>query len=79
MKATKAYEGARRKSKRYQCDVKRGMYLCARSYRGINLVMHGYGAEVHRAGDEIIISALEHHANLVPWQMLCEEKMQSCA
>ena len=41
---------------------------------GINLVMHGYGRKFIEAGDEIIISAMEHHANIVPWQMLCEEK-----
>jgi cysteine desulfurase / selenocysteine lyase len=41
---------------------------------GINLVMHGYGRKFVSAGDEIIISAMEHHANIVPWQMLCEEK-----
>ncbi|HEV7842910.1 MAG TPA: cysteine desulfurase, partial [Pyrinomonadaceae bacterium] len=37
-------------------------------------VMHGYGRKFIGAGDEIIISAMEHHANIVPWQMLCEEK-----
>jgi len=37
-------------------------------------VMHGYGRKFIGEGDEIIISAMEHHANIVPWQMLCEEK-----
>jgi cysteine desulfurase/selenocysteine lyase len=41
---------------------------------GINLVMHGYGRKFIGGDDEIIISAMEHHANIVPWQMLCEEK-----
>ena len=41
---------------------------------GINLVMHGYGRKFIERDDEIIISAMEHHANIVPWQMLCEEK-----
>jgi cysteine desulfurase/selenocysteine lyase len=36
--------------------------------------MHGYGRKFIGEGDEIIISAMEHHANIVPWQMLCEEK-----
>jgi cysteine desulfurase/selenocysteine lyase len=40
----------------------------------INLVMHGYGRAFIGRGDEIIISALEHHANIVPWQMLALEK-----
>ncbi|MFN2493226.1 MAG: SufS family cysteine desulfurase [Pyrinomonadaceae bacterium] len=74
-KATTAYEGAREKVKRFinareakECIFVRG------ATEGINLVMHGYGRRFIGAGDEIIISAMEHHANIVPWQMLCEEK-----
>ncbi len=40
----------------------------------LNLVMHGYGRAFIGDGDEIIVSQLEHHSNIVPWQMLCEEK-----
>jgi len=75
MKATTAYEGAREKVKRFinareakECIFVRG------ATEGINLVMHGYGRKFIGAGDEIIISTMEHHANIVPWQMLCEEK-----
>jgi cysteine desulfurase / selenocysteine lyase len=75
MKATTAYEGAREKVKRFinareakECIFVRG------ATEGINLVMHGYGRKFIGAGDEIIISAMEHHANIVPWQMLCDEK-----
>ena len=74
-KATTAYEGAREKVKRFinaresrECIFVRG------ATEGINLVMHGYGRKFIGAGDEIIISAMEHHANIVPWQMLWEEK-----
>ena len=74
-RATTAYEGAREKVKRFinaresrECIFVRG------ATEGINLVMHGYGRKFIKAGDEIIISAMEHHANIVPWQMLCEEK-----
>lgn len=74
-KATTAYEGAREKVKRFinareakECIFVRG------ATEGINLVMHGYGRKFIESGDEIIISAMEHHANIVPWQMLCEEK-----
>jgi cysteine desulfurase/selenocysteine lyase len=74
-KATTAYEGAREKVKRFinareakECIFVRG------ATEGINLVMHGYGRKFIEAGDEIITSALEHHANIVPWQMLCEEQ-----
>ena len=41
---------------------------------GINLVMHGYGRKFIGEGDEIILTTLEHHSNIVPWQMLAEEK-----
>src|SRR5437763_859719 len=74
-RATSAYEGAREKVRRFlnarearECIFTRG------STESINLVMHGYGRKFVSAGDEIVISAMEHHANIVPWQMLCEEK-----
>jgi cysteine desulfurase/selenocysteine lyase len=74
-RATTAYEAAREKVKRFinakhakECVFARG---CT---EGVNLVMHGYGRKFVHAGDEIIVSAMEHHSNLVPWQVLCEEK-----
>ena len=74
-RATTAFEGAREKVRRFlnarevrECIFTRG---CT---EGINLVMHGYGRKFVGEGDEIIVSAMEHHANIVPWQMLCEEK-----
>ena len=74
-RATTAYEGAREKVKRFinaresrECIFVRG------ATEGINLVMYGYGRKFIGEGDEIIISAMEHHANIVPWQMLCQEK-----
>ena len=74
-KATTAYEGAREKVKRFinARDVKECIFVRGAT-EGINLVMHGYGRKFIGRGDEIIISAMEHHANIVPWQMLCEEK-----
>ena len=41
---------------------------------GINLVAHSYGRKYISAGDEVIVSAMEHHSNIVPWQLLCEER-----
>jgi cysteine desulfurase/selenocysteine lyase len=74
-RATSAYEGAREKVRRFinarearECVFVRG---CT---EGINLVMHGYGRKFVKEGDEIVVSEMEHHSNLVPWQMLCEEK-----
>jgi cysteine desulfurase/selenocysteine lyase len=75
MRATTAYEGAREKVKRFinARDTKECIFVRGAT-EGVNLVMHGYGRKFIGAGDEIIISAMEHHANIVPWQMLCEEK-----
>ncbi|MBV9209809.1 MAG: cysteine desulfurase [Acidobacteria bacterium] len=75
MKATTAYEGAREKVKRFinARDAKECIFVRGAT-EGINLVMHGYGRKFVKEGDEVIISAMEHHANIVPWQMLCEEK-----
>jgi cysteine desulfurase/selenocysteine lyase len=74
-RATSAYEGAREKVKRFinarearECIFVRG------ATEAINLVMHGYGRKFVGEGDEIVVSEMEHHSNLVPWQMLCEEK-----
>ncbi len=74
-RATTAYEGAREKVKRFinARDAKECIFVRGCT-EGINLVMHGYGRKFIGEGDEIIISAMEHHANIVPWQMLCEEK-----
>jgi cysteine desulfurase/selenocysteine lyase len=41
---------------------------------GINLVAQSYGRKNLRAGDDVIITAMEHHSNIVPWQMICDEK-----
>ena len=74
-KATTAYEDAREKVKRFinARDVRECIFVRGAT-EGINLVMYSYGRKFIGAGDEIIISAMEHHSNIVPWQMLCEEK-----
>jgi cysteine desulfurase/selenocysteine lyase len=74
-RATTAYEGAREKVKRFiNARESRECILVRGTTEGINLVMHGYGRKFVQRDDEIIISAMEHHSNIVPWQMLCEEK-----
>ena len=73
--ATLAYEGARGKIKRFiNAKEEREVIYTRGTTDAINLVMHGYGRAFLGAGDEIIVSQLEHHSNIVPWQMLCEEK-----
>ena len=73
--ATQAYEDARRKVQRYlNAAEEREIIFTSNVTDAINLVMQGYGRKFIGTGDEIILTHLEHHANIVPWQMLCEEK-----
>jgi cysteine desulfurase/selenocysteine lyase len=73
--ATEAYEEARRKVRRFlNAAEDREIVFTSNVTDAINLVMQGYGRKFIGAGDEIVLTHLEHHANIVPWQMLCEEK-----
>ncbi|MDF0678901.1 MAG: cysteine desulfurase [Nitrosomonas sp.] len=73
--ATQEYEAARRKLQHFiGAREEREMIFTSGTTDSINLVMHGYGRKFIQNGDEIILTALEHHSNIVPWQMLAEEK-----
>lgn len=73
--ATAAYEGARVKVQAFlNAKEEREIIYTRGTTESINLVMYGYGRKFLGEGDEIIVSTLEHHSNIVPWQMLCEEK-----
>ncbi len=73
--ATAAYEGAREKIQKFiNAPESREVIYTRGTTDAINLVMHGFGRAFLREGDEIIISQLEHHSNIVPWQMLRDEK-----
>lgn len=74
-RSTLAYEAARGKVQRFlNAANAREIIFVRGATEGINLVAQTYGRTHVSAGDEIVISALEHHSNIVPWQMLCEEK-----
>jgi cysteine desulfurase / selenocysteine lyase len=74
-RATEAYEGARARIQRHlNAASTREIVFVRQATEGINLVMASFGRRFVAAEDEIVISAIEHHANIVPWQMLCEEK-----
>jgi cysteine desulfurase/selenocysteine lyase len=74
-KATQEYEDARGRVQRFINAASEREIIFVRSVtEAINLVAHCYGRRFIQAGDEIIISAMEHHSNIVPWQILCEEK-----
>jgi cysteine desulfurase/selenocysteine lyase len=73
--ATQEYEGAREKVRRFLNAASTKEIIFVRgATEGINLVASTFGRRRVRAGDEILISAMEHHSNIVPWQLLCEEK-----
>jgi len=72
--ATAEYEAARRKLQRFiNAPEEREVIFTSGTTDAINLVMYGYGRKFIKAGDEIILTTLEHHSNIVPWQMLAEE------
>lgn len=73
--ATNAYESARKKVARYiNANSESEIIYTRGTTDSINLVMQSYGRANLMEGDEILITALEHHSNIVPWQMLCQEK-----
>ena len=73
--ATTAYEAARASLQRFiNAREAREVIFTSGTTEGINLVAHGWGRQNIRAGDEIILTVLEHHSNIVPWQMLALEK-----
>ena len=74
-KATKAYEQARLIAKTFvNANSEKEIIFVRGVSEAINLVAASYGKAHIKQGDEIIISGLEHHSNIVPWQILCEEK-----
>jgi cysteine desulfurase / selenocysteine lyase len=74
-KATDAYEVVRKKVTEYINAKHEHEVIFTRSTTdGINLVAYAYGKKFVKEGDSVIISAMEHHSNIVPWQMMCEDR-----
>jgi cysteine desulfurase/selenocysteine lyase len=74
-RATDAYESAREKVRRFlNASAAREIVFVRGATEGINLVAQSWGRHNVDKDDEIVITWLEHHANIVPWQMLCAEK-----
>lgn len=72
--ATREYEGARVKIQRFiNAAESHEVIFTHGATEGINLIASSYGRKFVHEGDEVIISAMEHHSNIVPWQMLCEQ------
>ncbi|MGE5048286.1 MAG: aminotransferase class V-fold PLP-dependent enzyme, partial [Deltaproteobacteria bacterium] len=74
-RATRSYEDAREKVRRFLNAAHAHEIVFVRgTTEAINLVAQSFGRLRVRAGDEILVTEMEHHSNIVPWQMLCEEK-----
>ncbi len=72
--ATRAYEDARVKVQKFlNAPDSREIIYVRNATEGVNLVAQTYGRQNIKAGDEIIVSTMEHHCNIIPWQMLCAE------
>jgi cysteine desulfurase / selenocysteine lyase len=74
-RATQAYENARGKVQRFvNASQSKEIIFVRGTTEAINLVASSYGRANVKAGDEVLITAMEHHSNIVPWQILCDEK-----
>lgn len=73
--ATTLYENARKRVAEFiNAKTTNEIVFVRGTTEAINLVANGYGDKFIKAGDEIIVTYLEHHSNIVPWQMLCERR-----
>jgi cysteine desulfurase/selenocysteine lyase len=73
-RATALYEGARAKAARFiNAPSPRAIVFTSGTTDGINLVAQSYGRTWLRPGDDVLVTWLEHHSNIVPWQIVCEQ------
>lgn len=74
-RATEAHDEARAKARAFlNARSTREIVFTRNATESINLVARAWGAANLRAGDEVLITAMEHHSNIVPWQLICEER-----
>ena len=73
-RATEAYENARNLARQFvNAEHSREIIFVRGTTEGLNLVASSYGRQQLRAGDEILVSEMEHHSNIVPWQLIAEQ------
>jgi cysteine desulfurase/selenocysteine lyase len=74
-RATAAYEGVRAQARAFlNAREARELVFVRGTTEGINLVASSWGRRNLQPGDEVLLSAMEHHSNIVPWQLICEER-----
>ncbi len=79
-RATALYEGARAKAATFiNAPDPKTIVLTKGTTDGINLVAQSYGRSMLKPGDEVVLSWLEHHSNIVPWQLVCEADRRAAA
>ena len=72
--ATEAYDSARRAVRNFlNAKSSREIIFTRNTTEGLNLVAYSYGLSHVKAGDEVLVSIMEHHSNLLPWQMVCRQ------
>ncbi len=75
LRATRSYEAVREKARRFiNAAEEREIVFVRGTTEAVNLVASSHGRRVLGPGDEVLITAMEHHSDIVPWQLLCEEK-----
>jgi cysteine desulfurase / selenocysteine lyase len=72
--ATAMFEGTREKVGRYIGGAPEGVVYVRNTTEAVNLVAHGWGRKFLKAGDEVLLTEMEHHSNLVPWHLLKSER-----
>ena len=73
--ATQAYEGARDAARHFiNAEFREEVIMTSGTTASINLVAFSFGEAFVSEGDEVVVSAVEHHSNIVPWQLMCERK-----
>ena len=74
-KATAAYEETRKKAAHFiGAEETRSIVFTKGTTEGINLVANSWGGHNLKPGDEVLITEMEHHSNIIPWQLICERK-----
>jgi len=74
-RATEGYEGARKIAAKFiNAPSEKNIIFTSGTTHALNLVAQGWGEQFLKEGDEIVLSALEHHSNIVPWQLIAKRK-----
>ena len=77
--ATELFEGARERIARFAGGETATTIFTHNATEAINLVAYAWGRDNLGPGDEVLVTRMEHHSNIVPWQLACQDTARSCA